>query len=394
MKALVLAPQPFFSPRGTPFSVYYRTRTMAQLGEEIHLLTYGQGHDVQLGDVRVFRTPRLRMLGRIPTGPSFRKIVHDGFLFLYAVLLLTRHRYDYVHAHEESVFIASMLKPFFRFKILYDMHSSLPEQLANFQYTRSRLLNAFFRWAEGGALKKSEAVIVVCPALLDYARSRVEEKHKIVLIENSQCDPVEFVDVPSYIEPNESIETASNLAADGHELIVYTGTFEPYQGIQLLLESFAELGEDFPETVLLLVGGSPRQVHHYQRMAEQLGVSDRCLLTGTVPHSVAVSFSDLATILVSPRLTGKNTPMKIYSQLASGIPLVATRIESHTQVLNDDVAILVAPNATDLASGLRRALQAPNEARRIAVNARAHYEQNYSHAAYVGGTEKALALLR
>ena len=58
MKALVIAPQPFFSPRGTPFSVYYRTLIKAQLGVEVDLLTYGEGQDIDIPGVRIIRIPR------------------------------------------------------------------------------------------------------------------------------------------------------------------------------------------------------------------------------------------------------------------------------------------------------------------------------------------------
>ena len=64
MKALVVAPEPFFSPRGTPLSVYYRTEVMAELGVEIDLLTYGQGEDVQLPGVRILRIPAFAWLGK------------------------------------------------------------------------------------------------------------------------------------------------------------------------------------------------------------------------------------------------------------------------------------------------------------------------------------------
>ena len=63
MRALVVAPQPFFSPRGTPFSVYYRTLVMAELGLDIDLLTYGEGQDVDIENTRILRTPRFKWLG-------------------------------------------------------------------------------------------------------------------------------------------------------------------------------------------------------------------------------------------------------------------------------------------------------------------------------------------
>jgi len=58
VRVLVVAPQPFFSPRGTPFSVYYRTLVTAELGARIDLLTYGEGDDVDIPGVRVIRIPR------------------------------------------------------------------------------------------------------------------------------------------------------------------------------------------------------------------------------------------------------------------------------------------------------------------------------------------------
>ena len=59
-RLLVIAPQPFFTARGTPFSVYYRTLVMAEQGVEIDLLTYGIGEDVDIPGVRIVRIPRLR----------------------------------------------------------------------------------------------------------------------------------------------------------------------------------------------------------------------------------------------------------------------------------------------------------------------------------------------
>ena len=63
MRYLVISPQPFFTPRGTPFSVYYRTLILSELGAEIDLVTYGQGADPDIPNVRIFRTPRFRWLG-------------------------------------------------------------------------------------------------------------------------------------------------------------------------------------------------------------------------------------------------------------------------------------------------------------------------------------------
>jgi hypothetical protein len=164
MKALVIAPQPFFSARGTPFSVYYRTMLMAESGVSIDLLTYGQGEDVDLPGVRVIRTPALGWLGTVRVGPSALKLLHDTLIVLWAMALLLRNRYDFVHAHEESIFVALLFKPLFQYQLVYDMHSSLPQQLENFQYTSSRLLIRLFERLEEASLTSADAVITICPA--------------------------------------------------------------------------------------------------------------------------------------------------------------------------------------------------------------------------------------
>jgi glycosyltransferase involved in cell wall biosynthesis len=366
---------------------------MAGLGEEFDLLTYGQGRDVDIDGVRIVRTPGLRLLGKIRVGPSFLKLLHDVMVLAYAFALLVRHRYDYVHAHEEGVFIARILKPFFRFQILYDMHSRLPEQLTNFSYTRSKILIRIFEWAEHKVLLTSDAVIVVTPSLFDYATAICGDPSKIVLIENSLFESVALKEEDEPAGPNKAIEAARVLARTGNPLVVYSGTLESYQGIDLLLESFRLLADEYGSVSLLIVGGEAKQVDTYRDMAARLRLSDRCLFSGNVSQEVAISCIKLATMLVSPRRSGTNTPLKIYPQIASGVPNVATRIESHTQILNEDVAILVEPESRDMARGMKKILDNPSLASRTAENAKKLSDEKYSREGYIAETRRVIGIL-
>ena len=98
-------------------------------------------------------------------------------------------------------------------------------------------------------------------------------------------------------------------------------------------------------------------------------------------------------MLVSPRTQGENTPFKVYTYLASGKPLVATRIRTHTQLLDDTLAFLVEPTAAGLASGIDRALAHPLEAESRAAAGRALIERDYSTARYQEKVARAYALL-
>src|SRR5688572_21768428 len=187
-RLLVIAPQPFFAARGTPLSVYYRTLVMAEQGVEIDLLTYGIGEDVEIPGVRIVRIPRLPFTDSVPIGPSWSKAVLDIPMMLWTVGLLLRHRYDVVHAHEEAVFWCQALKPVFGFRMIYDMHSSLPQQLENFRYTKSRLLLRAFRALERRALASANVVVTICSELRDHTQTLGVAPERQLLIENSIFD--------------------------------------------------------------------------------------------------------------------------------------------------------------------------------------------------------------
>jgi glycosyltransferase involved in cell wall biosynthesis len=98
---------------------------------------------------------------------------------------------------------------------------------------------------------------------------------------------------------------------------------------------------------------------------------------GMVPQ-----FLDVADILVTPRIEGNNTPLKIYSYLRSGKPIVATKHITHTQVLNDEVAILTDCNANAFAEGLIKIIEDQKLRQKIAGNAKELADEKYSYESY------------
>jgi glycosyltransferase involved in cell wall biosynthesis len=116
-------------------------------------------------------------------------------------------------------------------------------------------------------------------------------------------------------------------------------------------------------------------------------------LTGQRPAEEIPAYLDAATILVSPRSTGTNTPLKIYQYLRSGRPIVATDLRTHTQVLSDDIALLAAATPAGFAAAMLRAFADPTRAAAIGAAARYVAETKYSDEAYIDKTRHACALL-
>ncbi len=389
MRALVVAPHPFFTPRGTPFSVYYRTLVTAEFGVEVDLLTYWEGDDPAIPGVRVIRIPWVPFTSKVPVGPSLKKLVLDLVMLVWTIALLIRNRYDFVHAHEESVFWCSWLKPLFGYKLVYDMHSSLPQQLSNFEFTNWRFPVRVFERLERAALRSATAVVTICPDLAKQVEGLLEDSSRHILIENSIFDDVVMAS-PRPTSPAEA-ELMETVPRPG--LVVYSGTFEKYQGLDILIQAFAQVHERQPDASLLLVGGTPAQVAQYRAVADNLGLNGSVRFTGRVTPATARSLSRHATVLTSPRVKGTNTPLKIYEQLASGIPLVATRIHSHTQVLDEDVCFLVEPTPSSMAEGILRAITDSTRREAVIRKALALYDSRYSRDVYKDKMHRLLQLL-
>ena len=387
----MLAPQPFFSGRGTPFSVYFRTKALAELGVSVDLLTYGEGDDIDLPNVRIVRIPRVPFCSDVKVGPSAVKLVLDVLLVLWTIGMLLRHRYSFVHAHEEAVFWAGWLKPIFGFKLVYDMHSSLPQQLRNFGYTDSRFIVRAFENLERSALDNADAVITICPDLERYAVSVMPDRERHLLIENSVFGNVRLKARRATRYPFLGDEALR--LPDDRPVLLYAGTFERYQGLDLLIHGFARARDRLGDALLVLVGGTPSQVEALRAEAKALGLGDSCRIVGRVAPDQVRDLIARASVLLSPRTDGTNTPLKVYEQLASGIPLVATRIYSHTQVLNDDVCFLVDPTEEAMAEGLVASLNDSERRARVTAGARDLYASRYSPQAYEAKMRRLLEVL-
>jgi glycosyltransferase involved in cell wall biosynthesis len=304
---------------------------------------------------------------------------------LWTVVLLVKNRYAVVHAHEEAVFFCAVLKPLFGYKLIYDMHSCLPQQLINFKFTTSKLLIGLFEFLENQSLRIADAVITICPDLEDYVLGFIEDKSKHIMIENSIFEPVKILEHASTPHTGPSYACYAQLiqrCAAEKKLIVYAGSLEPYQGIDILLEAFKYVVIEEPDTKLMIVGGLPQQVCDYQAQARKIGVDASVCFTGQVPQRIAQKLCRAAAVQISPRSRGTNTPLKIYEQLAIGIPLVATNIYSHTQTIDAGVAFLVDPEPQSMAQGILEALQPHGRRVSVVQAAQALYENKYSRAAY------------
>ena len=370
MKILLLAPHPFYQDRGTPIAVRLILQVLSERGDSVDVLTYHEGEEIRLPNVNIRRICRPPLVRNVPPGPSWKKLVCDAFMLAALIPMVIRTRYDLIHAVEESVFMARAARLLRRTPYVYDMDSSMAQQVVE-KFRALRPLSALLGWFEARAIRGAVAVVPVCDALAELAGKR--GARKIVILRDISLLSPPWAPAPAGLTP---------AARDGGITFMYVGNLETYQGMDLLIESFAAVVARRPDARLVVAGGAAGDIRKYRRKADDLGVASLVEFLGPKPLSMMGTLFETADVLVSPRIKGNNTPMKIYSYLDSGKPIVATDLPTHTQVLTPEVAALARPDREDFARAMLSLAESPELRARIAAAAKALAQSHYSFPVY------------
>jgi glycosyltransferase involved in cell wall biosynthesis len=356
VRLLLLAPHPFFQQRGTPIAELALLQVLAAAGHEVDVLTFPEGEDPDVPNCRIHRISAPAWARGVRPGFSLRKLVCDAFMLGRLLKMVRRGRYDAVHAVEESVFMALLVKRIFGVPYVYDMDSGLARQMVD-RFPALKAARFLLDACERRAVRASCGTLAGCRALEAHARAW-HPTGLIAPLEDASLLGSGAVEAPDLIPEDWRSDP----------IVLYVGNLETYQGIDLLLAGFARVLPEIPRARLVIMTGSPTD--HYRSQAELLGLAGSVVFAGPRPVEALGACLRQATVLVSPRVHGENTPMKVFSCLDSGRPLLATRLLSHTQVLDDSVALLVEPDSVSLGRGLAKLLQDGELRERLAANAR------------------------
>jgi glycosyltransferase involved in cell wall biosynthesis len=287
-------------------------------------------------------------------------------MLLFSLYSLGRpRRYEVVHAVEESVYGALLLRWRHRAKVVYDMDSSLADQLVD-NHAAFRPLRPVLRRIEQWAVRSANVVVPMCGELGSHAAA----------MRSGNDDVVVLHDVPIERGVQRSQRPSSD-APPSPCLALYIGNLEPYQGVDMLVAAAALLPPHSPIRIQV-VGGPISEVVRLSTIARLRGLHDRVQFLGPRPLAELYDLLDSADILLSPRMKGDNTPLKLYSYMESGRPILATRLRTHTQVLDDSTALLVEPDAGAYAAGLLRLAADEGLRRRLGEAAKRRVRYEYS----------------
>lgn len=371
MRVLILAPHPFYQERGTPIAVDLLIRALTERGDVVDLLTYHEGGDRTYERFQIYRIRPVPAVNNLRPGFSAKKIYCDIFMFFRFIGLMRKNKYDIVHAVEESAFMALLVCPLTRTPFVYDIDSSMTTQLID-KLPALKPMRRILGFFESLPMRYAKAVVPMCDALADEA-GKYRDGNIVVLKDVSLVGQQE--------SPGSASDLRSELGLSG-SIVMYIGNLESYQGIDLLLQSFSIVSRQYADASLVIIGGAEMDIVKYRELSIQLGVAKQVYLLGPRPVGQIGHYMAQADVLVSPRTQGLNTPMKVYSYLDSGVAVLATRLSTHTQVMNDDIAMLAEPDSDDFSKSLLKLLSDEELRTQLATAAKEKIQREHSYAAF------------
>lgn len=371
LNVLLLAPHPFFQNRGTPIDVLLILRALSENKDTlVDAIVYPEGEDIDLQRVTLYRVPFVKKIKGIRPGFSLKKLLVDFFMMLFTLKMVHKRKYDLIHAGEESVFMAMIMKWLYKIPYIYDIDSSIAQQIVE-KYPRLSFLASFFNWLEAQAIRGAIANAPVCHALRELCEK------------NNSAKTVTLHDISQLKKPDlpKSGLINSQINSDGL-ILLYCGNLEAYQGVDLLIESFPYVVRENTDVELVIIGGVQEDIEYYSKKAASLGVKDHVHFLGPKPFDQLDQYLAEADILVAPRIKGVNTPMKIFPYMHSGKPVLLTKLYTHTQIVTENEAYLADPEPESFGRGILELVSNSALRESLGKNGRAFVEKEHVYSAH------------
>lgn len=369
-----------------PLHSGYAFRTLAILKEQralgwetFHLTSPKQGpvpaNEEQLDGWHFYRTPPPG--GLLEGVPALAEIELMGEVAYRIEQIVKRVRPHILHAHSPVLNAIPALRVGRRLGIpvVYEVRAFWEDAAVDHGTSRDRGVRyRLTRGLETWALKRANAVTTICEGLRDDIVARGIPADKVTVIPNA----VDLAEFAAGAAPR--AELKQQLGLEGALVLGFIGSFYAYEGLSVLLRALPQLVSQNPSVRVLLVGGG-RQEAELKRLVAELGITDKVVFTGRIPHAEVHGYYDLVDALVYPRLsmrlTELVTPLKPLEAMAQGRLVAASDVGGHRELIRDgETGVLFKSNdPAALAAKVLQLLNAPQSWARLKANAR-HYVES------------------
>jgi len=307
---------PFPANRGTPSRILRMSEGLIEKGHDIHIVTYHlKDENIPLNErLIIHRTPDIHIYKKKSPGPSINKIFIDILLTFKLFYIVRKYKIELIHAHHiEGLFSALIVGKILKIPIIYDAHTSVSEELVDYGWVKEdSILQKLINNIEMKLANFSQRIIVVSNELKEKFVKFGISSNKISVIPTG----VNF----EFFKNADGTNLRNKLGLKTEKIIMYTGTFAPYQGLEYLLRAMKIVGNMRKNVKLIIVGDSSDE--EFKSLSKELGIYHLTFFVGEVPFTEIPHFLDMADVVVLPRPKCWGFPQKLSNYMAAGKPIV------------------------------------------------------------------------
>jgi glycosyltransferase involved in cell wall biosynthesis len=195
-----------------------------------------------------------------------------------------------------------------------------------------------------GVIKKAERFVYTESDLLS-SNNPAMERYCIKISGRTKMTIVHFppLDLSHFQTAQRDYGLRNRLGiSDSDKVIVYMGSFFYFSGLVDAIKEFAAGGSEHENIKLLLIGGGELDPE-LKSLTRDLGLSEKVIFTGYVPYEELPRYLALADVAVntleSTLVANAAFPNKVLQYLASGLPVVSTKLEGLLGIFSESKEI-------------------------------------------------------
>lgn len=351
IKVAMVAACPFPANHGTPAAIKEMSEYLGKKLIDVHVITYPI-YDKNIPFQPIIKIHRCgdAQEKEIKVGPFKERIWYDVKLTFKLIQVIKQVNTNVIHAHNYEGLLAGLIAKFFTGRpLIYNAINTMEEELPSYDLLKPKILFKYIgKFLDGYFPKKADFVIADTPELKNLLIKLGVDKKKIQWIPSG-------VDL-SFFDVNDAaicqIQKKYNIEKN-KKIIIYTGTLDQFQGIDILINAFSYVKKEIKSACLIIAGSTVKKSHreYYENMTKELEIRSDVLFIEPDLKEVPALLK-IAHIAVVPRVTSMGIPTKLLNYLAAQCAVVSFKGAAHFLKNFNGVHLVEGNDFHNLAKGI------------------------------------------